>query len=199
MPCNPLLSSKGMQDPKEWGTENWEMQRKLCFQRVDQISSNGLKLQAWMFLAEPAFLRLIPSPGWNKAVSVTGISLFWFSHLNFKACCRWHFFPFFSTKLSQSCLEIILQRVIDHRSVALTFKGQRNHLPRLKEPPLSCDVGQHLQSLVQRLMLWAEPGVVWRWWFLLCLGVAVSQPWLLLYRCFFLYLLFFLFCTFIDF
>lgn len=196
MPCNPLPSSKDMQDPKEWDTENWEMQCKLCFQRVDQISSNGLKLQAWMFLAEPAFLRLIPAPGWNKAVSVTGISLSWFSHLNFKAHCRWHFFSFF---FWQNCPRVawrlfyrgLLTRGVlpwHSRGRGITFQGWRN--------PSELWSGTIPGSEADAL---SRAGVLWRCWFLLCLGVAVSQPWLLLYRGFFLYLLFFLFCTFIDF
>lgn len=196
MPCNPLPSSKDMQDPEEWDTGNWEMQRKLCFQRVDQISRNGLKLQAWIFLAEPAFLRLIPAPGWNKAVSVTWISCSWFSHLNFKAHCRWLFLFFFFllTKLSQDCLEIILQSIIDQRSVALTFKGQRN-------PLWAVDGEQDQQSVVQGLSWCSDRARVgWRCCFLLCLGVAVSQPLIAaLQMLFSLSLWFFSFCTCIDF
>lgn len=171
MPCNPLPSSKDMQDPKEWDTENREMQCKLCFQRVDQISSNGLKLQAWMFLAEPAFLRLIPAPGWNKAVSVTGISLSWFSHLNFKAHCRWLFFSFFSDKTVPELPGDYFTEGYWPEECCLDIQGAEESPSKAEGTPLSCDVGQ---SLAQRLMLWAEPGC--------CEGAGSSCVWVSLYH-----------------
>lgn len=58
-----------------------------------------------MILAGPAFLRLVPAPGWNKPVgyfSVIGICLSWFSHLGFKSHWSGHFFLFLDKTVPDS-------------------------------------------------------------------------------------------------
>lgn len=177
-PCRTLRSEN----------ENWEMQCKLCFQRVDQISGNGLKFRAWMVLAEAAFLRLVPAPGWNKAVSVTGISPSWFSHLNFKAHCRWRF-----DKTAPELPGNYFTEDYWSEECCLDTQGTEESPSKAEGTPPSCGCGT--TSAVPGLGLsWCSdrPREVWRCCFLLYLGVdlgvAVSQSWLLLNSCFLLYL-----------
>lgn len=194
MPCNPCHHPKTCRTAR---SGHWKLGNAV----EDQISRNGLKLQAWMFLAEPALLRLVRAPGWNKAVSVTEFLLpgflIWTSRLTVD---DFFFFLFYWTKPSQSCLEIILEDYWPE-GCCLDIQGTEESPSKAEGTPCELWMWDNICSpwCSTELMLWQSQG-----W---CEGGGSSCVWVLLNHspdccsadAFFFISLLFLFCTFIDF